>query len=635
MAFDSILTRLNKEQREVATAPRGHMSINAAAGTGKTSTLAARILFLQLEMDIPSDSILALSFSRTARARILQKLEDFCLEAGMGSSVPVYTFHGLAYRILRLAIQCNETWLRPNFELVSNSRDGLNNLFRNNAKYLLSNLKSAQEVPAECYLKILDELRQGSTDMEAIISPKELPSNQIIEWSDGQRSFLIPTNDLKTCWTRYIRLFQKYNCVDYNGLIAEAINLLKIPDSQTSMRVRNGLKFLLVDEYQDTSRSQERLLFSIVQSDISLNVVGDAGQTIYTFNGSSITNILEFGDRIRQQSGLILPSVSLVRNYRSTNNIIGVANRIMQETATRNKLIPELKIEGDLVNLVHAPSLQLAADYIATEIPNLLSIGNIKPHEICILVRKDTEFSPQGAVVQAALESLGLDVTMVKEKDAQRTHEILNYISEICMDPEYYVMSISDFLEKGCYLNLINMPEGVDAGDIKMHFDTFMDGGLEFCYEVSDEIFSTLEDNIETGMEVQNGNIQVRTIHSTKGEEFKAVFLLYLGDRTFPHGSSPDIEEERRLLYVGITRAREKLHIIGRPGIHFDSFFEECVGEGVRLVKHLALSGYSPLEMDLEQESENIRLVNEVRRHQEELNQQYRAELLDFFKNDF
>lgn len=133
----------------------------------------------------------------------------------------------------------------------------------------------------------------------------------------------------------------------------------------------------------------------------------------------------------------------------------------MQETATKNKLIPELKIEGDLVNLVHAPSLQLAADYIATEIPNLLNIGNIKHHEICILVRKDTEFSPQGAVVQAALESLGLDVTMVKEKDAQRTHEILNYISEVCMDPEYYVMSISDFLEKGCYLNLINMPEGL------------------------------------------------------------------------------------------------------------------------------------------------------------------------------
>lgn len=635
MGFDSILTKLNKEQQEVASAPWGHMSINAAAGTGKTSTLAARILFLQLEMDVPSDSIMALSFSRTARARLLQKLEDFCLEAGMGSSVPVYTFHGLAYRILRLAIQCNETWLRPNFELLSTSHDGLNNLFRNNAKYLLSNLKSAHEVPAECYLKILDELRQGSTDMEAIISPKELPSNQIIEWSDGQQSFLIPTNDLKTCWARYIRLFQKYNCVDYNALIAEAINLLKIPDSQTSMRVRNGLKFLLVDEYQDTSRAQERLLFSIVQNDISLNVVGDAGQTIYSFNGSSITNILEFGDRIRQQSGLVLPSVSLVRNYRSTNNIIRVANRIMQEISSKNKLIPELKIEGDLVNLVHAPSLQLAADYIATEIPNLLSIGNIKPHEICILVRKDTEFSPQGAVVQATLESLGLDVTMVKEKDAQRTHEILNYISEVCMDPEYDVMSISDFLEKGCYLNLINMPEGVDAGDIKMHFDAFMDGGLEFCYEVSDEIFSTLEDDVEPGMEVQNGNIQVRTIHSTKGEEFKAVFLLYLGDRTFPHGSSPDIEEERRLLYVGITRAREKLYIIGRPGIHFDSFFEECAGEGIQLVKHLTLSGYTPLELDLEQESENIRLVNEVRRRQAESNQQYQAELMNFFKNDF
>lgn len=617
-------------------APPGSMSINAAAGTGKTSTLAARILYLQLEMDISADSIMALSFSRTARSRLAQKLDEFCKDIGMGSPISIYTFHGLAYRVLRLAIECDETWLRPNFELISSS-DGINKLFRNNSNFLFEKLRSARKVPPDCFLKILDELRQGSNDMECLTHPDELPSNQHISWTDGHVSFNIPTNDLKIFWARYNYLLQKNNCIDFCGLVTEAIRSLGNAGEQTLRRLRNGLKYILVDEYQDTSRAQELLLFTITRNDVYLNVVGDAGQTIYTFNGSSITNILEFEDRIRPLSQKLLTSASLVRNYRSSENIIKVANRINLINGMKSKLIPELTLTNEIVKLVHAPSLQLAGDYVAKEISTLLKSGNIMPHEICVLIRKDTEFSPQGAIVLEALNSLNLTANMVRDSDIDNKREILNYISEICMSPEYYGMTITEFIKEDTLRLLAYIPEGILLEDIRNEITKFQKMGFEFCYEVSEEIYDSIEFQTEEGISIRNENIQVRTIHSAKGEEYKIVFLMYLGDRTFPHGSSPDIDEERRLLYVGITRAKEKLYVIGRPGIHFDSFLEECIGEGAELIEHYNLAGFTPVSMEDENiiDLEEIQLINHAKKLQEEAEQEYKTEMLRIFQDEF
>lgn len=632
LTLDTLISRFNKEQQEVIKAPLGSLAINAAAGTGKTSTLAARILYLQLEMNISADSIIALSFSRTARSRLLQKLEEFCMEIGMGSSVPVYTFHGLSYRILRLAIECNETWLRPNFRLIEG-----NEIMNNNFDYLFDKLESAKKVPIDCCLKILDELRQGSNDMDCLTKPDELPSNQHICWTDGSRNFNIETDDLKKLWARYNNRLQVNNCIDYCGLITEAIRVLGNSGGQTLKRLRNGLKYILVDEYQDTSRAQESLLFSISRNDICLNVVGDAGQTIYTFNGSSISNILNFEDRAKSVAQKTLPTTSLIRNYRSTENIIRVANRVNLMSKIPNKLIPELKLVNEAVKLIHAPSLQLAGDYVASEISTILKNSGIMPQEICVLVRKNTEHSPQGTIVMEALNAHNLSANVVRDSDVDHKREIRNYISQICMSPDYYGMTIVEFIEADTHRLLTDIPEGISSEDIRGEIIEFQKTGLEFCFEVSEEIYNTIESGNDPEPSILDANIQIRTIHSAKGEEYKVVFLLYLGDRTFPNGSSPDIDEERRLLYVGLTRAKEKLYVIGHPGIHFDSFFDECMGEGTELIEHYEFNSFTPTSTDDDKilELGDIQLINNAKKLQEKAEQKYKTEVLKFFQDDF
>lgn len=585
-----LLEQLNQAQREAVLRGHGHLCINAAAGTGKTSTLAARILHLQLERGIPPAAILAVTFSRSARAHLLQRVEEYIEQLGSGSVISTLTFHGLAYRLLRMAVRNDETWLRPDFKVLDATRDGLNPIFEEHGSYLVEGLtdKYPYETRLPLYQKALDLIRQGHHGLEqAVISPKELEdlgnAEIVVSWGQGHCSPVLLGN-VQRVWERYRSLLKRFNCIDFPGMLSECLHVM-YNEGSTLKEFQAGLRFLIIDEYQDTSRAQEELIGLLAGDRVSVNVVGDTNQTIYTFNGSDANNMHRFYERRSASRIPLLDPVELTWNYRSTPNIIAVANRVISAGQSTGPLEPaQHGVSDNVANYRrrNAPVLQVfarqrtvAAEWVAKEIAQLLSHTDVKPHEIAVLVRKDTEHAPQGQLVRKALDVLGL-VYQVQNRDPQRTALVLDVVHSFLNDNfGEDLESLVRRVQAGqCEEDL----SGITPPEALAVLEEARRAGAFSALEAADLVFDMASPD-QSAPDITG--IQIRTVHSAKGLEFRIVFLMYLGDGDFPSGSRPDLEEERRLLYVGITRAMERLYVLGRPGVKFPSFFDEIKGEGV------------------------------------------------------
>ncbi|MDQ0878981.1 DNA helicase-2/ATP-dependent DNA helicase PcrA [Paenibacillus sp. V4I3] len=635
----------NSAQKKAITAPLAHMIINAAAGTGKTTTLAARILFLQQEFDIAPGSIIAISFSRTARSRLVEKITKICKENLFGSPVPTYTFHGLAFRIIRIATGLGETWLKPGFDILdSNSK--VNRLVLDHQDQLLKGVGKGldKEDALIAYFKAIDELRQGSTDLPPFLNSNQVEKGYIFEVDIGIKTFIrISSDDLITVWHRYEKLLKLHNKIDYTGLIIEAINVLNHSQGLTLNRVQEGLKVIVVDEYQDTSRAQELLLFTFAGLNIPINVVGDTDQTIYTFNGSSIANMRNFPILAQKTNIPINDSVHMIENFRSTPAILDLANQVRINSKQEHKLVPANEITDEILKsyreknfpnrLIHAPRLKLAAEFVAHEIERLIKEDGVQEHEIVVLVRKNSEHAPQGDMVREAILNLSINVddsnSISISSSTSNRLEHLQYFYEFCQDPENYGRQLVDVINDQ---NVTSLPEDLSIEEFTSYLNEAHNSGAIYCYEAVDQIFSDM--NAEEYSTQAPKGIQIRTVHSAKGEEFRIVFLLYLGDRSFPHGSQPDIEEERRLLYVGVTRAQERLYILGKPGVHHEDFFNLCKGTQTETEMYDVFGGKKDIRSAIDIDPDYLLLIENARSQQREKNLEERNLLWKMFKED-
>lgn len=629
------LEQLNSNQIKVVTAPEGHLLINAAAGTGKTSTLAARILYLQIEKGIEPSQMLALSFSRSARKGLTDKLEKYRQEAGTGSPIETLTFHGLAFRIVRIAAALGETWLKPGFKIIE-----LNNeIFTEKEKTFFKDIEQKHDMPA-LFSKAIDSIRQGHPELDyAYCSPDELPDEQAIR-IEVEHSIKVPVRirDIKKVWKRYQTFLKRTNQIDYPGLITEAIGALQHKEAATARRIQQGLKYLFIDEYQDTSRAQETLAFLLAGEKIFINVVGDNEQTIYTFNGSDVTNILHYQERVRAKGmGMkVLDPIDLIENYRSSGNILSLANRIVAKGSSlyQKELIPANNVTNKVrgyqlinnkVQLVRVPRITRAAEYIANEIQKIVKEDEISYSEIAVLVRKDSEYSPQGTEVKNVLEQFGIPVG-VKKRENQDTRKIYERAEEFVQ--YHYNDTIQDLIvsiEKGQYRDEL---ADIHLQEITMILYEALESGAVFAYDALDFLIdSVIPENLEDGDE----GVQIRTVHSAKGLEFRVVFIMFLGDKSFPHGAKPDVDEERRLFYVAVTRAQDRLYILGKNGIHGPDFFGECSGEGTRIIDYFAqeeMEGKSGKDVALVVEVDNAR--QEIKEEEEK----QRERLMAIFEDD-
>jgi DNA helicase-2/ATP-dependent DNA helicase PcrA len=631
------MRQFNENQKQVIAAPLAHLAINAAAGTGKTSTLAARIHHFQTEFQISPQAIIAISFSRTARSRLLDALKELCVVSKKGSPVPTYTFHGLAFRIIRIAAGLGETWLKPGFEVFDIK--GNNPIYHRKHSLLRGIFSHLDHESAWiAFTAAIDCLRNGSEEMPPYPDPQCLDKTSILEVETTQNTYeQLKTSDIVTAWNRYNSLLTQYNVIDYSGLIAEATKILANEKSQTRNRIVGNLKVIVVDEYQDTSRAQEELLFELAGQDIPINVVGDKDQTIYTFNGSVSSGMENFLKRASQTRVNVLPSIGMVENYRSAKPILDLANRIRPNVTIERQLVPALcEQTNDLlekqenpVKLVYTPKLKLAADFVANEIEKLLTQEKID--NIAVLVRKDSEYSPQALEVKLALERKGIEIQVSSKQSQQVRNEHLQFVYEYCQDPDNYSLLLEHILTKGFKKSL---PTNITNEEFDALIQEAIDFGATYCYEAVDFLF----DNITTEETPQTNiskKIHIGTVHSAKGEEFQIVFLLYLGDRSFPHGNKPNLDEERRLLYVGITRAKERLYVLGKPGIHTEDFLGNCKGDNTEYMEYIVPDGISASAETALLTEEVAASIEKARKLQQKKEEEERQKIWEMFEEEY
>lgn len=350
MRIEEFLENFNSSQQKAIMSEPVHMAINAGAGTGKTATLAARIIYLQKKYDIRPSNIIALSFSRMASINLRERLDEYCLKIGSVSPVHIYTFHGLAWRIIRLAIDQGESTLRSGFDVFDSSE-----LFSRHQQELLQGV--TLDLPAEnlsfVFCQAIDILRQGSSIFDEPLKHPDylIPSTIVPVPGEFGRIIPVPANQIRIVWERYLSLMQRKNCLDYSELLLRAIDILNQQESLTANEIRRSLRCIMVDEYQDTSRIMESLLFSLAGENAFINVVGDVNQAIYTFNGSSPDNLQYFSRRIPKNGFPVGKDVFLIENYRSTKPIITAASQVQSK-----------------LNTTHVALLQPAEDGLKKEI---------------------------------------------------------------------------------------------------------------------------------------------------------------------------------------------------------------------------------------------------------------------------
>ncbi|TFD99519.1 UvrD-helicase domain-containing protein [Jeotgalibacillus sp. R-1-5s-1] len=612
--MDIILDKLNEEQYESAVSEANYLQISAGPGTGKTSTLAARIFYKQFSEGLNPDELIAISFSRSAKEQLIHKMQEYTDLMGYGSIIDIMTFHSLAHRIIRYGVFTGETEFRDGFRVV-NTED----YYKINPEIIKDLCKeyASRELAAQALAKCLNLLRQGS----------HLENDVLIHWSaikpgkvykinmDASTRINIHSPDIIEYWKRVERLFKIRNELDYQGLITEAVNLL-LKKKNTYNIITGELKHIFVDEYQDTSISQENLLVALAAEKQDITVVGDENQTIYTFNGSNLENMKRFLKRFENIPNKKCRQIHLKQNYRSTKSLINLSNHLLERELITPTDITPYKEDYQPV-IVDTQSIELAAVYIAREIYHLNIVENVALTDICVLFRKDSEHSPQLESLKKELDLLNISY----DENARETEKKADVKKEILSLYEKYPdHELSELLE------LIKEDNFSEEAAI------FIKDAIEMGAKESEELIDYLIDMDEKRFTDNDSKIKLRTVHSSKGQEYQIVFVLYLGDRQFPHGSNPDVEEEKRLLYVAVTRAIDRLYILGKHGVHAEDFLGKCITApninyvlfNTRVEKEY-LEGYGLSQADKE-------IIRETSKEQEYKNDQNKKRLTKYME---
>ena len=627
---------LNPEQQLAAKHDRGPLLILAGAGTGKTRVITARIAWLVAQGADPA-SILAVTFTNKA-AREMKERVSGMVDAEQAELVTTSTFHALCVRILRADAQL--LGYKPNFSIYDES--DTNGLIKK-----IINRTAAQD----------EKLDPGLA--KNLISKAK---------NNGWRAPDDEETLAGAVYRRYENELRALNAMDFDDLLVNAVRLLNdFPEVRAKLQRR--YRHLLVDEFQDTNRLQLDLVSMLASGDPpDVCVVGDDDQSIYGWRGAEVSNILEFEKHFPNPT-----IVRLEQNYRSTNEILQAANRVIRNnTKRRGKNLWSPKTGGDAVEIIAVPDDREEAEFIVNELAARRDTETGAWEDYAILYRMNAQsrffeenlrrlripyrvvggksfydrreikdlIAYMGALLNpqddAALLRIvntpprGISATTVEialERSTQNhrslyeemtSPEFLAYVNKRAAEA---IRAFSDTLEAaririatpgadtshivgellveaGYFDDLKRSCKTVEEGDgrennarellrsLSEHDKRSRKGLRHFLDEVTlDREREEKKDNA--------GGVTLITLHAAKGLEFPHVYLIGAEEGLLPHERSKaedTIDEERRLFYVGVTRAMRSLHITHcrnrtRYGtaMHCEPsrFLEEIEGEGV------------------------------------------------------
>jgi DNA helicase-2/ATP-dependent DNA helicase PcrA len=601
---------LNEKQYLAASAIEGPVLIIAGAGSGKTRMITFRIAHM-LDLGIPQSSILALTFTNKAAKEMAERVKR--LTGKRLTQLHVSTFHAFGVQVLKKEI--HRLGFREHFSIYDSVDK--NSLLKECAREL--------------------GLSPESLDLWEISNLFSGIRTERISWDRGN----LPYKKLYDEYRDHLRVF---NAVDFDDLIMTPMEIFKkFPSVLHSYRER--YRFIMVDEFQDTSLAQYRLVKMLAEKHRNLCVVGDDDQSIYSWRGANFENILNFEKDFEE-----LQEIKLEQNYRSTANILEAANSVIAHNQNRkDKELWTGTGTGKAIEIYYPHDENEEGRFIADMIKNFAMREGVKYHDIGILVRTnnltatleesllsenipykisggssfferkeirdvisymrvlsnpedDLNFlriinTPRRGLGKTSIEhirnvadknELSLHAAAVAMVDApdnplpkrstvslQEFLSLLDTYRERVLNPRQMVAAVRELVDDIGYWGFL-VQENINNekaarwkwGNIAKFIEMFERWAKDPDTE-DPNIFSYLNRISLVGREdedAEQGKVNLMTIHASKGLEFDLVFLAGVEEGLIPHDRSieedPDnVEEERRLFYVAITRARLKLYM--------------------------------------------------------------------------
>ncbi len=592
------LTNLNERQLEAVNNSEGPLLILAGAGSGKTKVLTTKVAYLINVCGIPPRNILAITFTNKAAKEMRTRI--FNMLGSIAYDIQISTFHSLGVLIVKE--NYNLLGYKANFTILD-SDDSLT-IIKKIIKDLGYDIKYYNP-------KMIRNLISSAKN--ELISP-----NEYERYANSEETKLAAL-----VYYKYQDKLLTNNSLDFDDLLVKPIELFrKNPD--ILKKYQDRFMYVLIDEYQDTNEAQYILSKMLAAKYKNICVVGDNDQSIYSFRGSNYRNILNFEHDYKDAKVIMLEE-----NYRSTKNILNVANSVIKNNRERkDKNLWTSNVEGDKVIYHTALDEMDEANYVITEIKKLINEGSSR-EDIAVLYRTNAQSRILGDAF--VLENIPYKVIgSVYFYNRKEIKDLIAYLRLIYNhDDDVSLLRVINEPKRGIGAKTIDKLTKLANDNNKSIFDTIESGKeLDFknlIIEIEEESKSiTLTELVDlildkTGMrsellsensvdsEIRLENLEefksftkkfeedrgiisleefleeislvadveeyknnpdtvtLMTIHSAKGLEFKYVFVVGLEEGIFPHNNSifeGNIEEERRLFYVAVTRACDKLWLV-------------------------------------------------------------------------
>ena len=608
------MSRLNPRQQEARDYVGGPLLVLAGAGSGKTSVITRKIAHLIQNCGIRAQYIVAMTFTNKA-AREMKERVATLLRPGEGRGLTVCTFHNLGLNIIRK--EHERLGYKPGFSIFDES----------DIKALLSDIMQKEYSGDDG----IDEIKNmiGAWKNDLVLPPEALEKAR----NPREQTAAI-------VYTHYQRTLKAFNAVDFDDLILQPVKLFQ-EHPEVLERWQNRVRYLLVDEYQDTNASQYLLVKMLIGMRNQFTVVGDDDQSIYAWRGARPENLM-----LLKEDYPSLKIVMLEQNYRSTSRILRCANVLIANNphAFEKQLWSEMGV-GDEIRVIRCKNEEAEAERVAMEILTLhlrtnrpysdfaiLYRGNyqaklielkLQHHQVPyrlsggnsffgrqevkdlmaylrLLVNPDDDNAylrvinvPRREIGSTTLEKLGNystergismyaaseEMGLGEHLDARYTERLQRFKHwldgvrhKVALDDP--IAALHEMIRDIDYENWIRQQTASDkAAEFRISNVWFLVEALKNTLEKDEEGDMTIEDAIgklvlrdmlERQQEEEENaeGVQMMTLHASKGLEFPYVFIMGMEEEILPHRSSIEadtIEEERRLAYVGITRARQTL----------------------------------------------------------------------------
>ena len=609
------LDTLNPAQREAVEKTEGPVLILAGAGSGKTRVLTTRIAHLMEDKNVQAANILAITFTNKAAAEMRERVEETITELNT-KDMWITTFHSCCVRILRKGI----------------NRIGYNRSF------VIYDSADQVTLIKDCLkeLNLSDKVFEPKSVISTISSAKDKlysPAHFKEAYKDDARM-----SKIADIYALYQDRLKRNSALDFDDLIFKTVELFK-EDPETLEFYRSRFKYIMVDEYQDTSKAQYELIKLLARQHQNICVVGDDDQSIYGWRGADIRNILEF-----EKDYDDVHVVKLEQNYRSTQIILDAANNVISNNIERKrkKLWSEQK-DGELIKIQLSTDEMDEAEFIADTISRLKRRDRRNFRDFAVLYRANAQARPiedalnrsqipyniyggtkfyerkeikdliaylrviqnpqddislrriinvprrgiglrtiekiedRASLKQESLYSVLIDIDSNSDISTKARASISGFVDlmgTLRTIKEVYPVSklIEKVLDTSGYIDELQKDSKKEEAEDRIeNLKEFISVAIEFEQNSEETDLETFLTSValtsESSEDEEDDRVSLMTIHTSKGLEFPVVFLTGMEEKLFPISRAivsmreSDIEEERRLCYVGITRAKEELYM--------------------------------------------------------------------------